>query len=95
MNAICEVIHLHLPKENKCPSSLDDVLNYFNGVDNSTVLMHSYCPNCHHLFEQNDQTLKCPICPEDQQVSKNTTYFLEYPIETEIIRRFAGIFFSF
>ena len=93
MDAICQTVSMHCPGNNLCAKSEAGVRDFFSGIEAGEILVHDFCPTCCHLFDGNE--IHCPVCPDQplrEQPGKKKTFFLEFPIEKELYKRFAGIF---
>jgi len=96
-------VQLHCPADNKCPKSEAELQSFFSGVDAKDVISHEFCDRCKLIFEKPEET-NCKTCgglrylgsEGDQHKKIMKTFFLEFPFETEITRRFQGspLFFS-
>lgn len=94
MDAFCEVLCLHLPKESKNPKSERELRHFFQSIDSQTVIKHDFCGTCHHLFEEGE--FACPLCPNQPRFGAGGTtprFFLEFPIDSILRERFKDIAF--
>jgi len=83
MDAICRVVKAHCADDFECCSSFSELRDRFARSEKGGALFHVFCRYCHHLFDENE--LVCPLCYKARDES---LFFVEFPIELEIKRRF-------
>ena len=98
MDAICQIISIHCPDGSRCPKSEAEIQSFFWGMESGDIIAHDFCSACLRLYKDGDKA--CPVCPDhplryaggaaEQIDEKPVSYFLEFPIEKELYRRYAG-----
>jgi len=95
------VVSLHCAEDNGCAENERHFQTFFNGINATDVISHEYCGTCFYLFKKEDEY--CPFCPDHplrydgkQEEKKMKSFFLEFPFDSELKRRFESNFpFSF
>jgi len=86
MDAICRLASAHCVDSERCCGTFQELKQYFS-VDEDCVIRHHFCSKCHHRFLPEEEF--CSTCLMEKS---GTEFFVEFPFERELQRRFEGLF---